>query len=128
MPDSEDKPPTLASLRARRGKKRSGKQISPPLSGDLPRQTGLFSTLFETAPAPPPIQAPDISQEEAPSAKESPSKSAPTPIVPTERRVWSVRAVVADTRQHVETRHADIWVEGEISNCRPAPSGHIYFT
>jgi exodeoxyribonuclease VII large subunit len=45
-----------------------------------------------------------------------------------ERRIWSVRALVTDIRQHVETDYTDLWVEGEISNCRPAPSGHIYFT
>jgi exodeoxyribonuclease VII large subunit len=28
----------------------------------------------------------------------------------------------------VEASYADVWVEGEISNCRPAPSGHVYFT
>ncbi len=31
-------------------------------------------------------------------------------------------------RQLVETTFTDLWVEGEISNCRPAPSGHLYFT
>jgi exodeoxyribonuclease VII large subunit len=45
-----------------------------------------------------------------------------------ERRIWSVRALVTGIRQHVETNYADLWVEGEISNCRPASSGHIYFT
>jgi len=45
-----------------------------------------------------------------------------------ERRIWSVRALVTDIRQHVETDYTDLWIEGEISNCRPAPSGHIYFT
>ena len=39
-----------------------------------------------------------------------------------------MRALVTDIRQRVETTHADLWVEGEISNCRPASSGHIYFT
>jgi exodeoxyribonuclease VII large subunit len=28
----------------------------------------------------------------------------------------------------VEAGYADVWVVGEISNCRPAPSGHVYFT
>jgi exodeoxyribonuclease VII large subunit len=41
---------------------------------------------------------------------------------------WSVHDLVNDLRQHVETAYADLWVEGEISNCRAAPSGHIYFT
>jgi exodeoxyribonuclease VII large subunit len=45
-----------------------------------------------------------------------------------ERRIWTVRALVTDLRQHIETGYPDLWVEGEISNCRPAPSGHIYFT
>ena len=35
---------------------------------------------------------------------------------------------VNDLRQHVEAAYADLWVEGEISNCRAAPSGHVYFT
>jgi exodeoxyribonuclease VII large subunit len=41
---------------------------------------------------------------------------------------WSVRKLVAGIREQVEGEYADVWVEGEISNCRPAPSGHIYFT
>ena len=45
-----------------------------------------------------------------------------------DRRIWSVRALVTDIRQHVETDYTDLWIEGEISNCRNAPSGHIYFT
>ncbi|MGB6192875.1 MAG: exodeoxyribonuclease VII large subunit [Terracidiphilus sp.] len=44
------------------------------------------------------------------------------------RRVWPVRALVEQIRSIVERRYVDIWVEGEISNCRPAPSGHLYFT
>lgn len=128
MSDSEDKPPTLASLRARRGKNRSTKSISPPVSDNSPRQTGLFSALVETPPALRSIQPSELSQQAAASGKESPSKPALTPIVPKERRVWSVRGLVSNIRQQVETSYADIWVEGEISNCRPAPSGHIYFT
>jgi exodeoxyribonuclease VII large subunit len=44
------------------------------------------------------------------------------------RRVWPVCALVAEVRELVERRYGDVWVEGEISNFRPAPSGHIYFT
>ena len=46
----------------------------------------------------------------------------------TERRIWTVRALVANVRQQVEGEYADLWVEGEISNCRAASSGHVYFT
>jgi exodeoxyribonuclease VII large subunit len=44
------------------------------------------------------------------------------------RRVWPVGLLVSHIRQIVETQYADVWVEGEISNLRPAPSGHVYFT
>ena len=44
------------------------------------------------------------------------------------RRVWPVRDLVERVRELVEQRHSDVWVEGEISNLRPAPSGHLYFT
>jgi exodeoxyribonuclease VII large subunit len=44
------------------------------------------------------------------------------------RRVWPVRALVGQVRELVEREFGDVWVEGEISNFRPAPSGHIYFT
>ena len=44
------------------------------------------------------------------------------------RRIWPVRDLVEKVRELVEQRYADVWVEGEISNFRPAPSGHIYFT
>ena len=35
---------------------------------------------------------------------------------------------MAQVRELVEQEYGDIWVEGEISNFRPAPSGHVYFT
>ncbi len=44
------------------------------------------------------------------------------------RRIWPVRELVGQVRDLVEQRYGDVWVEGEISNFRPAPSGHIYFT
>ncbi len=44
------------------------------------------------------------------------------------RRVWRVGQLVGEVRNHIEREYADVWVEGEISNYRPAPSGHIYFT
>jgi exodeoxyribonuclease VII large subunit len=62
----------------------------------------------------------------------------PNPIAPqlelsfeeprTTRRIWPVRDLVSRARDLVEQEFGDVWVEGEISNFRPAPSGHIYFT
>jgi exodeoxyribonuclease VII large subunit len=44
------------------------------------------------------------------------------------RRIWTVGELVASVRDRVERQYGDCWVEGEISNLRAAPSGHIYFT
>jgi exodeoxyribonuclease VII large subunit len=46
----------------------------------------------------------------------------------TTRRIWPVRELVGQVREVVEQEYGDVWVEGEISNFRPAPSGHVYFT
>src|SRR5215472_10327985 len=45
-----------------------------------------------------------------------------------ERRVWTVRELVAAVRTHIEREYSDAWVEGEISNFRAPESGHLYFT
>jgi exodeoxyribonuclease VII large subunit len=47
---------------------------------------------------------------------------------PQTRRIWPVRTLVGQVRELIEQEYGDVWVEGEISNFRPAPSGHIYFT
>ena len=44
------------------------------------------------------------------------------------RRIWPVRELVGQVRELVEQEYGEVWVEGEISNFRPAPSGHVYFT
>jgi len=44
------------------------------------------------------------------------------------RRIWPVRELVGQVRELIEQEWGDVWVEGEISNYRPAPSGHLYFT
>jgi exodeoxyribonuclease VII large subunit len=45
-----------------------------------------------------------------------------------QRRIWRVADLVSAVRTTVERAYTDIWVEGEISNFRPADSGHLYFT
>lgn len=44
------------------------------------------------------------------------------------RRIWRVADLLTQVRTSVERSYTDIWVEGEISNFRPAESGHLYFT
>jgi len=97
----EDSNPTFASLFTRSAPPRRtrGTQSAKPVEPeDSAPQLGLF--------APPPTQTP----------------------IETTRPIWTVQALVNDIRGRVETGYADIWVEGEISNLRAAPSGHIYFT
>ncbi len=47
---------------------------------------------------------------------------------PVSRRIWTVRDLLSRVRTELEHEYTDIWVEGEISNFRPAESGHLYFT
>jgi exodeoxyribonuclease VII large subunit len=47
---------------------------------------------------------------------------------PPVRHIWRVADLVGDVRSHIEDAYADLWVRGEISNLRAAPSGHMYFT
>ncbi len=44
------------------------------------------------------------------------------------RRIWAVRDLITAVRTTLEREYTDVWVEGEISNYRPADSGHLYFT
>jgi exodeoxyribonuclease VII large subunit len=45
-----------------------------------------------------------------------------------ERKVWSVSELTERIRDLLAGEFTDIWVEGEISNCHEAQSGHLYFT
>ncbi len=45
-----------------------------------------------------------------------------------QRRVFTVRDLVATVRTALEREYTDVWIGGEISNYRPAESGHLYFT
>ena len=44
------------------------------------------------------------------------------------RRVFSVSELTADIRRLLERTLGQLWVAGEITNCRAQSSGHIYFT
>jgi exodeoxyribonuclease VII large subunit len=45
-----------------------------------------------------------------------------------ERRIWKVSDLTTRIRELLEGNLSDISVEGEVSNCRAAQSGHYYFT
>lgn len=44
------------------------------------------------------------------------------------RRIYPVRELVSAVRTQLERTFSDVYVQGEISNYRPAESGHLYFT
>jgi exodeoxyribonuclease VII large subunit len=44
------------------------------------------------------------------------------------RRVFTVTEVTAEVRRMMESAFGEVFVEGEISNCRPWTTGHVYFT
>lgn len=69
--------------------------------------------------------------------QEVPAEDVPNPLIPTsetltesasEPRVWSVAELVRQVRSVLERSYGQIIVEGEISNWRPAATGHCYFT
>ncbi len=130
MSEKEDNPPTLASLRARRGKPRAGKRFAAgSMASSSIFQTGLFSASVEDAPSTVLLQGvPLVGNRASRQSLEDSSQPATIVAVSTERRIWSVRALVTNIQQHIETTYTDLWVEGEISNCRPSASGHMYFT
>src|ERR1700747_464974 len=45
-----------------------------------------------------------------------------------QRRVWKVSELTQQICDLLEGNFPDVWVEGEVSNFRPAQSGHLYFT
>jgi len=67
----------------------------------------------------------DLPFEEPP-----PSDSAQAKPVqePPRRRILSVSELTAGIRVLLEERFVELWVEGELSNCRVWNTGHMYFT
>jgi exodeoxyribonuclease VII large subunit len=50
------------------------------------------------------------------------------PALERERRVYTVAQLTARIRALLEREYFEIWVEGELSNCRVWNTGHLYFT
>jgi exodeoxyribonuclease VII large subunit len=88
--------------------------------------TDLFDLPFEEEPAPEPEPetvpaAPKRNRREGEAAR-------PEPLAPGPRRVLSVTELTVRVRDLLEAEFAEIWVEGELSNCRVWNTGHLYFT
>jgi exodeoxyribonuclease VII large subunit len=72
---------------------------------------------------PPP---PDAQPRSAGTIRQAPSAER-TPEMPI-RRVWSVTELTVGIRDRLESEFFEIWVEGELSNCKVWNTGHLYFT
>ena len=64
-------------------------------------------------------------EDDEPEAIPAPAP-APQPVVA--RRVHSVTELTVRVRDHLEAEFFEVWVEGELSNCRLWNTGHLYFT
>ena len=53
-------------------------------------------------------------------------KDPPTPVAT--RRIFTVTELTVRVRDLLETQFVEVWVEGELSNCRIWNTGHLYFT
>ncbi len=52
----------------------------------------------------------------------------PETAFPAGRRILTVTELTVRVRDLLEERFAEVWVEGELSNCRLWNTGHLYFT
>lgn len=60
--------------------------------------------------------------------EDPPDDTVPAPRRPPARRVLTVSQINATIRRLIESELRDVWIEGEISNCRVWNTGHMYFT
>jgi exodeoxyribonuclease VII large subunit len=74
-----------------------------------------------------PFEEPLDSAEDPGSARGKPA-AAPTPPRAPERRVHTVSELTTRIRTLLEEELFEIWVEGELSNCKIWNTGHLYFT
>ena len=72
-----------------------------------------------------PFEDPDSA--EATTGQNSPATPPDAPELET-RRVLTVSQLTARIRTLLEEQFFEVWVEGELSNCRIWTSGHMYFT
>jgi len=59
--------------------------------------------------------------------EDEPAEPAAQARIP-ERRIYTVSELTSGIRGAIEDRFAEVWVEGEISNCKVWNTGHMYFT
>lgn len=116
---SREPMPSLAELR-RKGRAKSNLRPETP---------GLFDAVPDVLTDGAPAEDVTVSSEPPQLTATPETSSAITkPEPPREPRVWSVAELVRQVRSVLERSYGQVIVEGEISNWRPAATGHCYFT
>ncbi len=95
----------------------------------------LFDLPFEEDPEPGPQHPADNAVSTPPADVHRASPADPPldagkmgPSDPPQRRVYSVTDVTVAIRDLLEDRFLEVWIEGELSNCKVWNNGHLYFT
>jgi len=70
----------------------------------------------------------DAFEDDRPPEPTPPAAKPEVPVKPPARVIYSVSDLTAAVARALEKQFFQVSVEGEISNCRPASSGHLYFT
>src|SRR5437588_2121445 len=70
----------------------------------------------------------DLPFEDEPEASARHDAAAEPSVHERRRTIYTVSELTAGIRHLLETAYVDVWVEGEISNCRLWNTGHLYFT
>ncbi len=104
--------PSLADLRR---KSKTKTDVRPEMPG-----------LFDALPAETPAEGESLGNGPEQSVQSTSVHESPEPAG--EPRVWSVAELVRQVRSVLERSYGQVIVEGEISNWRPAATGHCYFT
>jgi exodeoxyribonuclease VII large subunit len=122
-----DAMPSLAELRRKKSKTKQGKQESGLMAGLFDRVPEALKTTEGDEAARPSRSESAARVRARDTAADAAALSAAAESV-SEPRVWTVGELVRQVRGLVERSYGQIAVEGEISNWRPAASGHCYFT
>ncbi|HMF40544.1 MAG TPA: exodeoxyribonuclease VII large subunit [Polyangia bacterium] len=95
------------------------------LANPKPKAPGQEAQEVETAPGPPASASTSIPSRQ-PESVEVPAP--PPPQVPQQPRIYLVSELLKAARLTLESRFADVRVEGEVSGLKRSGNGHIYFT
>jgi exodeoxyribonuclease VII large subunit len=107
-------------IRTKRRSKRKSKRRSNLKSGTENAADTLQLALFGATP-----ESEVLPSELEYSCSASTPVTAPAPALP---KPYSVSEITKAIRGIVEPSFNDVWVRGEISNCKLAPSGHAYLS